>query len=478
MKKENLENAMNYISDDKLAEALETKKKPHTFRWVGAIAAVLAVALTVTSLVWPTSTPTLLPVTVVQAEGLVASPVYPKMEKYPTEFTDEDDLAAYSAWMDSQRTQYNQPLDYGDSLLDFYQKSIPVFLDDEQENVLYSPVNVYMALAMLAETAEGNTRQQILELMAQQNIGDLREQAGHMWNAHYCDDGLTTSVLGNSLWLDNTLNYKEETADLLAKAYYASVFRGDLGSDKMNTALQNWLNEQTGGLLKEQVAGQTLDPQTLLALASTVYYRAQWKNEFWDQMNTENVFHTPTGDKTVTFMNTVMTYGPYYYGEDYGAVYLDLEDGSRMWLILPDEGHTPASILKSGHALKDLLVPGMPTNSTTVMVNLSLPKFDVTSKKDIVDSLKQLGITDAFNVQTANFSAISDAPLFVSSADHAVRVKIDEKGMEAAAYTVMVECGAAMPPTEEVDFVLDRPFLFMVESATGMPMFTGIVNNP
>ena len=149
-----------------------------------------------------------------------------------------------------------------------------------------------------------------------------------------------------------------------------------------------------------------------------------------------------------------------------------------MWLILPDEGYTPADILKSGHAVKELLSEGEPANSTSVMVNLSLPKFDVTAKKDIVKPLKQLGITDAFDLKHADFSAISEDPLFVSAADHAARVKIDEKGLEAAAYTVIIECGAAMPPTEEVDFILDRPFIFLIESNSGMPLFTGVVNEP
>lgn len=479
MKKERIEKALDYISDEKLAEALEEKKKKHTFRWVSAVAAVLAVAITVTALVWPVSTPApgIRP-PAMQAAGLVAAPEYPQMAKYPLDPNSPGGYEEYEKWWDSQRAQYGQPLGYGDNLYDFYQKSIPVFLQGGEKNAVYSPVNVYMALAMLAETADGNTRQQILDLLNASSIESLRTQAGHMWNAHYCDDDATTLLLANSLWLDDTLNYKQATADILAKDYYASVFHGDLGSDAMNKALQDWLNENTGGLLKEQVAGQTMGPQTLLALASTIYYKVKWNSEFWEELNTEDVFHAPSGDKTVTYMNTCLTYGPYYYGEDYGAVSLRLEDGSRMWLILPDEGCTPADILKSGHAVKDLLVEGEPANNTSVMVNLSLPKFDVTAKNDIIPALKTIGITDAFSSYTADFSSVSDDPLFVSGAEHAARVKIDEKGLEAAAYTVLMEAGAAMPPTEEVDFILDRPFIFLIESASDMPLFTGVVNEP
>ena len=68
--------------------------------------------------------------------------------------------------------------------------------------------------------------------------------------------------------------------------------------------------------------------------------------------------------------------------------------------------------------------------------------------------------------------------IYLSAAQHAARVKIDEEGCTAAAYTVMMAAGTAMPPDDEVDFVLDRPFIFAITGADGLPMFVGIVNNP
>ena len=62
--------------------------------------------------------------------------------------------------------------------------------------------------------------------------------------------------------------------------------------------------------------------------------------------------------------------------------------------------------------------------------------------------------------------------------DHAARVAIDETGVTAAAYTVMLMCGAGMPPAEQMDFVLDRPFLFVIASRDNLPLFAGIVNQP
>lgn len=423
------------------------------------------------------------------AAGQIAVAKYPKMAPYPDEqayinaktgeFDDEGFSAVHSAWRESRKNQYDQPQGYADGLTPFFQSSIPVFLNAaEGANAVCSPLNVYMALALLAEVTSGESRQQVLSLLGSPD--SLRTQAGHVWNAHYCDDGASACVLANSVWLEDGLTYDPDTLNTLAKDYYASAFQGDLGSGEMDALLQNWINEQTGGLLEEQSRNLHMDPRTVLALASTVYYRAKWTNEFHEKFNTEETFHSPGGDVTATFLHQTLGYGPYFWGTDFGAVYLPLEDGSRMWLVLPDEGQNPGDLLESGHAL-DLILGDSDAseNQKQLMVNLSVPKFDVAGDASLVDALKSLGITHAFDPHLADFTPIlpQDA-CWLDQVSHAARVAIDEQGVTAAAYTVMMMCGAGMPPEEEIDFILDRPFLFVITSRDNLPLFAGIVNQP
>ena len=91
-----------------------------------------------------------------------------------------------------------------------------------------------------------------------------------------------------------------------------------------------------------------------------------------------------------------------------------------------------------------------------------------------------MGITDVFDPDKSDFTPLTEQEdgIFVSQASHAARVMVDEEGCIAAAYTVMAAAGAAMPPEEEMDFVLDRPFIFVITSDSGMPLFAGIVNQP
>ena len=154
-----------------------------------------------------------------------------------------------------------------------------------------------------------------------------------------------------------------------------------------------------------------------------------------------------------------------------------------MWLILPDEGISPEEITEEVAqflAQNPNSTPGGYKNKKTVRVKLSVPKFDVSGDLDAVETLKKLGITDVFSANKADFTPVlpDTKGVVVGSVSHAARVKIDEKGVTAAAYTVILECGAAMPPTDEVEFTLDRPFLFCVESRVGVPLFAGIVNEP
>lgn len=421
---------------------------------------------------------------------VIAQPVYPEMAPYPdqSKFVDSktgafDDVGfsqAYERWSDEHRARIQPPDGYADSLSYYFQSAIPAFLSSTEGNAVCSPLNVYLALALLAESTDGDSRQEILSLLEADSMDALREQAGRVWNAHYCNDGASTCTLANSLWLDADHTYQAETVRRLAEDYYASVFQGDLGSEEVNQLLRSWLNEQTGGLLAEQAENLSLDPQTVLALASTIYYRAKWSSEFWPENNTKDTFHAPSGDHTVTYMNTTMTYGPYYWGDDFGAVSLGLEDGSRMWLFLPDVGLTPEDLLSSGHAMAHALGGWLETeNQKSMQVNLSLPKFDTASDLQLENALQQLGITSVFDPGDADFSPIlPEQTAWLDSVDHAARVKIDEEGVEAAAYTVMIAPGAAKPPEDEMDFILDRPFLFFITSRDDLPLFAGMVNEP
>lgn len=399
-------------------------------------------------------------------------PVYPKMAQYPGE-----DENGWDKWNSSRRKQLSAPEGYCDSLWSFYGDSSRTYLSSTQENRAYSPVSLYMALSMLAECTSGESRSQILSLMNATDIETLRTQAGQVWNANYCDDGAIKSVLANSVWLSDSLETNSGTIGTLAKSYYASAHSGEFGSDEMTQAIRGWLNEQTGGMLNDAVSDVAPDASTLMALYSTLWFKGRWDNEFNKQLNDTRTFHAPSGDVQAEFMNQSFDRS-YYWGEDFGAVKQPFVSGCDMWLILPDEDKSVSDVLDSGNYLS-LLTDGYDyENSRTMKVNLALPKFDVTSTIDLREGLTELGITDVFS-ENADFSELCSSELYVNSARQSARVTIDEEGCTAAAFTEMLLNGSACLPEniQEIDFVLDRPFLFVITGLDGQPLFVGTVFN-
>ena len=422
----------------------------------------------------------------------IALAVYPEQIPYPDEmeYVNEDTgvmdtdayFTQYDLWSEqnSARNQLSVQTDMGT----FLDKTLPVFLGESAEaageNRVYSPINVYLALGMLAEITDGESSRQVLDLLGVDSAETLRSQISTLWQSNYIDDGLSTCILGNSIWLNEEVNFRQDTLDTLAQDYYASSYAGQMGSEELNQALGRWLNEQTGGLLEEYVQNMELSPATVIALASSIYFKARWDDEFWKDSTEPQTFHQVEGDVLCDFMHQSNRMS-LYTGDDFTAVYLPFSNGrDGMWLVLPEEGVTPESLAGDEDVLSMVQSKGRSgAENKTYQVNLSVPKFDVDGEQDLVKGLMGLGVTDVFDAGRSDFTPLTEdvEHLEVSEITHAARVKVDEEGCEAAAYTViMVETTAAMEQDEEIDFVVDRPFLFYISNGNGLPLFAGVVN--
>lgn len=468
-KSEKLSDAVGALDEEIIEEADQrriagtTKKaRKFPFRISAVTAACLAAVIGITVLI-PRG---------IGAEAL-AEAVYPEAVRYPGGFGINRD-----GWYEDRRARWDSGELIGSDVNGFYKKTAGEFLSGN-ENKAYSPVNVYMTLAMLGETTDGESRRQILELLGAEDIGELRADAKNMWLANYCNDGAVTSILANSIWLDEDVNFDRQTVDTLAESYYASSYRGDMDTPKMANAVRTWLDRQTNGLLSDSVKNVSLDPLTVMALYSTVYFRAKWSNQFEKNRNDEKTFHTPNGDIQTEFMNDTYTYGMFYAGEDFGAITLDFKEGGKMWFILPDEDKTIDDVLSSGEYI-DMITSDRDEweNKKMLKIHYSVPKFDISSQLGLSEGLKKLGVTDVFDLEDADFSPLTDSGVFISEANHTARVVIDEEGCTATAFTEMLGATAPMPPEDEMDFILDRPFIFAVASDTQQPLFIGTVNDP
>ena len=392
---------------------------------------------------------------------------------------DYDSDEYYEWWMEQK--QKEKPLETeAKNMTSFYADTMAALLRDGKENRVFSPLNLYVALSMLAETAGGDSRQQILDLLGQKDLTALRQKNKAIWEGVCRDDDLMVCLLGNSLWLaqDDRAEYNQDTLATLAQQYYAAAYRGDMGSEDYNGVLRGWINDHTGGLLSQQSESVKLDSATALALVSTLYFRGEWIDEFKEEDNREGVFHAATGDVTCTMMYQKKA-SYVYTGDRFTATSINMKDGAGMYIFLPNEGESVASLASDPQVLTILESRATYEDRESVNVYLTLPKFDVVSDMDLSDRLAQMGITDVFNAEKADFSGIfakqSDA-VKLDRVRQAARVTVDEKGVTAASFTWM-EYGMG-GPIEDVEFTVDRPFMFAVIGPSNTILFAGIIENP
>ena len=506
MKKEQLSDAIGNLDEAILQETLTARAVPrrrHWRSWV-AVAACLCVLVgcLLTLPLWQeegygVSAPTANSTTATTTTTATTSPnsgtplkdvdilglaKYPTMAQRPTgeEFYAGE---AHDTWRKELADRRQDAEAHADGMTAFYTKTMQTFLSGKAgENRVYSPLNLYFALSMLAETAEGNSRTQILNLLGVSDLIALRQKNHALWNGVYMNDGAVTCRFANSLWLAEGERWQYDTASAqnLAYNYYASVYKGVMGSESYDRALRGWLNDQTDGLLQEQSEGLRFDPDTAMALASAVCFRAKWTEWFDAEKTTVGTFHAATGDVPCKMMNRNPC-GFAYFGDDFTAVRLDLDDGAYgMTFFLPDTGVSAEQLAGDPQMMEVLCNADRSAIGKYVQIDMRIPKFDVSSDVDLAEGLRELGVTDVFHAEEADFGGILTAdnePVYLNQVNHAARVAIDEEGVTAAAYTVMMLCGTGAP-MEKLDFTLDRPFMFAVTGPADTILFSCIVENP
>ena len=361
------------------------------------------------------------------------------------------------------------------ALLQFADRTVGrVLLSCGMENGVYSPVSLYTAMALLAEICGGESRAQVLAAMGAAELEVMRTAVHRLWINSYCDSGVATSRMASSLWLNERVDYRADTLRTLAENYFASAYRVTMGTDEAGNAIGQWINEQTEGLLREETRDIQTEASTLLQMYTTLYFKARWMDTFQPDATEKDAFYPAEGEEiTCDFMHARRT-GGYRVGEGYTAASLPFAaGGGYMTFCLPDENVTLAELLSRDELVSQL----REMTHYGSIVHWTLPRFDVKADMPLNDLMKELGVTAAFDRQSADFSPLTGTPAYLSSVRQAARVKIDEEGVEAAAFTEMAVCTSAMP-MGEVEMTLNRPFLFVIYDANGLPLFAGTVQKP
>jgi len=359
-------------------------------------------------------------------------------------------------------------------------------LRDQDGNLIYSPYSIFQALLMTAAGAEGATASQMATVLGV----DLNNPEIHnLMNA--LNKALTTQPeylqsdaqpltfnIANAVWAQKDFHFEQSFLDTLSANYNAGLKLVDFNKPEDARALINlWVAAQTNNKIQELIPEGLLDQMTRMVLTNAIYFKGAWSNQFEEKDTEDGSFTLLDGSsKTVPFMHGNFTLSALV-SDKIQAIRLPYEGGTyAMAAIMPLENFADFEAQLTAADLEQLLNS---LQSSSAMVDLSMPKFQAESRFGLGEILAGLGMPDAFDAQKADFSGMTGKPdLMISSVLHQATIDVNEEGTEAAAATAVAMSLTSMPG-QSYTIRLDKPFIYVIyETTTNTITFMGRVVNP
>jgi len=346
----------------------------------------------------------------------------------------------------------------------------------EKGNIFFSPYSISSALAIVYEGAKGGTADEIKSVLHFPNYEILRPNFAAIYNSinkGYKDYELRT---GNALWVQQSFPLLEEYTSTVGRYYGGKATNLDFvgETEKSRETINNFIEEQTNGKIKDLIPQGFLSPQTVLVITNAIYFKGTWVWEF-DPRETKEMDFRTSPNSTIKVPTMFMepseeTKFNYTETEDLQILELPYKGGKISMLILLPKGD-----LSSIEPLTlEKIEEWKSKMKETKLDSIYLPKFEFRTKYFLNDNLKRLGMPTAFTPE-ADFSGMTLAKIWISFVIHEGYVKVDEKGTEAAAATAV----GGLTAIRGNIFRADHPFIFMIqERDTGNILFLGRVVNP
>lgn len=361
--------------------------------------------------------------------------------------------------------------------LDLYQA-----LSTVGENVFFSPYGISTALAMTYAGARARTESEMAAVLhftlPQERLHVGFASLASRLNAVQASDDVQLRI-ANSLWPQKDYPFLEIFLALVQQHYGVSTVPVDYqDTETARQQINTWVQKKTARKIKNLIAPGILNDLTRLVLTNAVYFKGQWLHQF-DPSLTEEMPFWVTPEKTVPVL--MMTQKrKYRYAETDILQMLELPymGADLSFLIL---------LPKKINGLKEIETDLSEDNLNQWIsrlwrreVSVFLPRFKLNAQFRLNDTLKSLGMKEAFDADTANFSAMDGKKnwLYISDVIHQAFIDLNEEGSEAAAATAVV-MRVRCPSPPPVSFRADRPFIFLIrEKLTGSILFLGRTIDP
>lgn len=365
------------------------------------------------------------------------------------------------------------------------------------ENIFISPYSISSALSMVYNGAEGETRNEIAELLGYDMIegytSDYSIEANGFMNSNekYLMDALLNADpkvqlnVANSIWVAENAKFNDTIEEALlapARKYYGGdIFQVDFTLDETLDQVNKWVSDNTDKMI-DPFLEQFQDKESLmLIIANAIYFNGKWTLPFEKNNTMQAPFYGSEGTSEVDMMH--MSGEQYRYLASKGIRGVEIPYGSEnlvMNVLIAEEPDNKVigDLLaeKSSDELNQFLLE-LDNSSKIKLGTLALPKFEMEyGTVDVTNTLKELGMEEAFT-DNANFSLIGDN-IFISTISHKAKIEVEEWGTKAAAATGLEVNTESMPLDPPINFIVDVPFVFTIrDKVTGTILFIGEMND-
>ncbi len=347
---------------------------------------------------------------------------------------------------------------------------------EPEKNVFISPLSVSMALGMTLNGAEGSTREQMMATLQKQGLseeainGSYRSIIDLFSNL----DPKVNLNLANSIWYRNGFEVLPAFLEVNKSSFDAEVAALDFSHEGSKDVINDWVDEKTNGLIDKII--DHIAEDVVMYLINAIYFKGDWTYQFEEEKTVNAPFNNRNNSRPdVPLMNL---FGSVPYANTAEVSLIDLPYGDSLFsmtIILPHEDARLEEIAENltTDSWDRWIASLEPTN-----LDVFLPRFKLEYEKKLKDVLAELGMSEAFEANAADFSRITpNQNLYLSNVVHKSFVEVNEKGTEAAAVTV-VEVSVTSIGEEPASFRVDRPFLFAIrEQHSGAILFIGKVLN-
>lgn len=363
--------------------------------------------------------------------------------------------------------------------LDLYRQLI----GETNQNVILSPFSISSALAMTYAGAREDTE----TAMAGTLHNTLSQERFHSAFGRLTDQfdpggpqvGHELNVV-NRLWGQEDYAFLPEFLQTTGENYGAEMGRVDYigNTDGARQTINDWVQEQTHNKIKDLLPPGSVNVLTRLVLTNAIYFRGTWLNQFEMQLTRNANFVNEDGQQTVVQMMFQQATFPYaeIIGDtdlpDCQVLRMPYEDGNlSMLLLLPSGDLSSLEQALTVNALEKCIA-----SLDKIRLDVGIPKFTIDCEFNLNNPLQTLGMSEAFNPMTADFSGITgEDALYIQNVVHKAFIGVTEAGTEAAAATGVVMGFTSVPPP----FRADHPFLyFILDDQTGSILFMGRVAEP